>query len=1108
MSSVCFFGGSLKKHLAPFALCSAVLLLCAGGAYAQISVSPNSLTFAIPTGTPGTPPSSSPEPVNINITSGSVTFNSVTVSGANAAQFSVSANSCTGTLTAPASCQVAVVFSSSSSALQTATLTISATGFDAFVVNLSGAFGALKLYDGNTVQNSVSTASFTNLYTIGGSNLSLSCPSNPTAVISGTPDGSGYVLTDNYILLSINGSPVQTFLTANGFGTQANGAVPAFPPGNVCFGSSAYPDSFNGNTYPECFTAAYRSDVNSLIGSTGDSIANPANTNIFLNGLAAGVPPLNVQTFLGTTEGNTPPPFPVQLGVSSVDAGGFSVTSSLFLITDCAIAGVVSGGTIQGDPITQGNTNSQTQNFAFDTAAGQNLTFTVSNAAAIASGSTVNNVTPAATDYAVSQITFSNTLVNNTSAAPSVCLRVTAETGPADPNGQIYQCKGFQVVCFNPADGTTSGNNCGFSTTRNLIESAQFDSPDTPLPATIQNTFFTSCAHYLSLLGIANGTCASSSPFGPNPTQLIGPGFLMFGDGPNGPVCPLAAPLDKGPCPLDALTALQAGNDNNPVGGSVPSRNSIFVPVVNMPRPFTQVTLTGPVNPESANGWLNSNQVTANFTSNAATYTPTPTNPLSNGFMPVAPYDLAFSFASASQPIPDTTYPLPGATVNYNQFTNPSFGTPFCNNGGTTPGSFSSNSGYVLFGLADGTYNLIYQTTDCALTEELWFNPSPATIANPAANWASFPTLLFGVDTVAPTLACSFTPASANGQNSWYISAVRESCAAMDPPGADGQPGSGFLPITSGIQGTSSTTLPPPAPLNNTGAFPTQQTQDLAGNLSNAVVSPLFPIDEGSPVITCSFTPSASCGSNPTFIVGQSASVNYSCTDAVSGIANCAGQAPATTCPTAPAMGQSPFNPSTAINTSAAQVGTHSFNVSATDCAGNSSSTLESYTVAYAQASVLFGQVPSLIPVPGTNLQNYLFGAVDTNPASNPVPVYGSTMTATLTIPSGTLATGTATAIVADVTCTSFPCTAVPASGSSCSVTPSAVSSSTTSITVNCSAGTISDLYATKTGVVVRLQLPIAPKGLGKTITATGSMTAASPIKGTTSFAKQVALIP
>ena len=1107
MSPVPFFGCSLKKLSALFALCSAVLLLYAGGAHAQISVSPNSLTFAIPTGTTGTPPSSSPEPVNVNITSGSVTFNSVTISGTNAAQFSISSNSCSGTLAAPASCQVSVVFSSSSSSLQTATLNISAAGFDSFVIGLSGAFGAIKLYDGNTVQNSVSTASFTNLYTIGGSNLSLSCPSNPTAVISGTPDGSGYVLTDNYILLSIDGSPVQTFLTASGFGTQTNGAVPAFPPGNVCFGSNASPDSFHGHTYPECFTAAYRTDVTSLLGTIGDSIANPANTNIFLDGVAAGVPALNVQTFLGTAEGDTPPPFPVQVGISSVDAGGFAVTSSMFLVTNCSIAGVVSGGTIQGSPITQQDVNSQTQNFSFDSAQGQNLTFIVSNAAAIAGGSTVNNVTPAATDYAVSQITFSNTLVNNTSAGPSVCLRVAAETGPADPSGQIYQCKGFQLLCFNPADGTTSGNNCGSSDTRNLIESAQFDSPDTPLPATIQNTFFASCSHYLSLLGI-DGTCASSSSFGPNPTQLIGPGFLMFGDSPNGPACPLAPPLDKGPCPLDALTALQAGNDITPVGGSVPTRNSIFVPVVNMPRPYTKVTLTGPVNPETASGWLNSNQVSANFISNAASYTPTATNPPSNGFMPVAPYDLAFNFAPASQPIPDTTYPMPGATINYNQFTNPSFGTPFCNNGGTTPSTFSSNSGSVLFGLQDGIYNLVYQTTDCALTEELWFNPSAATIANPAANWASFPTLLFGVDTVSPTLACSFAPASPNGQNGWYTSQVSESCSAIDPPGVDDQPGSGFLPITSGIQGTPTTTLTPPAPLNNTGAFPTQQTQDLAGNLSNAVVSPVFPIDEGNPAITCSFTPSAACGSNPTFLVGQSASVNYSCTDAVSGIANCAGQAPATSCPAAPAVGQSLVAFSAPIDTSAAQVGTHSFNVSATDCAGNSSSTLESYTVAYAQASVLFGQVPVLIPVPGTNLQNYLFGAVDTNPASNPVPVYGSTMTATLTIPSGALATGTATAIVADVTCTSFPCTTVPVNGSSCSVTPSVVSASTTSITVNCSAGTIPDLAATKTGVVVRLQLPIAPKGLGKTISASGSMTAASPVKGTTSFSKQLALIP
>jgi hypothetical protein len=1100
---------SRKKLIAMFALCSAVLLLCAGGAQAQLTVSPSNLTFAIPTGTgiPGAVPSSAPENVNVTITSGSITFptSSASISGPNVAEFAVTANSCSGTFTAPASCQVSVTFSSSSSSLQTATLFLAVDGFDSFQVGLEGAFGAIKLYDGNTVQNSVSSASFTNLITLGGSNLSLSCPTNPTAVLSGTPDGLGNVLTDNYVLLSINGQPVYTSLSANGFSAEySNTGTQAFPPGNVCQNSDASPDSFNGNTYPECFTAAYRSDVSSLIGVTGDSIAS-ANTNVTLNGAPAGVPPLNVQTFLGTAEGNTPPPFPVQVGVSSVDAGGDSVTSSMFLVTNCTVAGVVSGGTIQGTPITSQSGTSQTQTFNFDTAPGENLTFTISDAAAIEAGSTVNNVTPAATDFAVSQAAFAS-LVANTSAAPSVCLRVTAETGPADAGGQIYQCKGFQIQCYNPADGSTNGNNCGFSSTRNLLDSAQFDSPDAPLPATIQNTLFASCSYYLSLLSIT-GTCASSSPYGPNPTQLIGPGFLMFGDSTTGPACPLASPLNSGSCPLDALTAFAAGSDPVPTGGSVPTRNSIFVPVVNMPLPFTDVSLSGGTDTPSTNGWVNSSLPTANFTSNAATYTATAATPPSNGFTPVAPYELNYLFAPASQAVPDTTYPLPGATTNYNSFVNPGYGTPFCNVGGTTPMMFTS-TGVPGSALADGFYNLIYQTTDCALTEELWFNPSPATIANPSANWASFPVYAFGVDTTAPTLTCTVSPAPANGQNGWYTSTVSESCSATDGNYVLGTSGSGFPPVVSGIQGSPTITLPPPAPLNATGSFLTQQTKDLAGNLSNAVVSPVFPVDEVRPVITCSFTPSALCGGNPTFIVGQTASVSFSCSDAISGIANCAGQAPATACPAGPNMGQSPFGFSSAINTTVGQVGKHTLTVTATDCAGNTSSTQETYTVAYAPAQVAFGQIPILIPVPGTNLQNYLLAAVDTSPASNPVPVYGADISATLTIPSGTLASGTATAFVADVTCTSFPCTTMPPSGSSCSVSPSVVSSSTTSITVNCTAGTISDLYTTKTGVVVRLQLPISSKGLGKTIIASGSITAATPISGTTSFTKQPALIP
>ena len=184
----------------------------------------------------------------------------------------MSFNSCTGTMTAPATCQVSVIFSSSSNILQTATLTISGSisgsQFEVLGrVNLSGAFGAIKLFDSTSVESSFNGVSFTNLYNIGSSSLNLSCPSSPTAFVSGTPgyvpgtEGGagplGNVFVDNYILLEIKGSPVTTYLGSfnNGpvgysavYQNPGNGLGQASPPGNVCQGSDAFPDTFGGNT--------------------------------------------------------------------------------------------------------------------------------------------------------------------------------------------------------------------------------------------------------------------------------------------------------------------------------------------------------------------------------------------------------------------------------------------------------------------------------------------------------------------------------------------------------------------------------------------------------------------------------------------------------------------------------------------------------------------------------------------------------------------------------------------------------------------------------------------------------------------------------------------
>src|ERR1700751_549472 len=229
------------KKFALALVCSPLLLLLAEPAHAQaVSQSPNSLSFAIPTGTPpASMPASASQTVTVTIASGTITFSDppATISGANPdnpGQFAITANSCVGTLTGPTSCQVAVTFYSTSTSLQTAVLNITGSGFELPSVALSGAYGAIKLFDEVNEEPSNATATLSNPFVYGSTGLNLSCPvpselSSITAGLSSSPDGFGYVLDDNYLTLAISSTPANT-----GFN----------PAGNVCSGGPA--DNNNG----------------------------------------------------------------------------------------------------------------------------------------------------------------------------------------------------------------------------------------------------------------------------------------------------------------------------------------------------------------------------------------------------------------------------------------------------------------------------------------------------------------------------------------------------------------------------------------------------------------------------------------------------------------------------------------------------------------------------------------------------------------------------------------------------------------------------------------------------------------------------------------------
>lgn len=483
-----------------------ILILGAQSAVAQtasgVTASPVALSYGVPTGStyaipPSTAPASAPETVTVNITCSSAPCSSVTFTGAtigasnpalgtdNPGDFVVEGvPSCSGTLTSPNTCQVSLYYNASlapATTLETALLTISSSAGN-LTVPLSGAYGSIKLFDETNI--TPTSATFSSLYTIASKQLNLSCPAGivPTATISGTPDGKGYVLVDNYITLQ-TGSPLAPVNDVP-FSSE-------YPKGNICGGpgSSTDYDTVNDSDDNNCVSNYYVDQIytNGFVPSNSDpdSFANPGNSVLpepAHGSNAGGVQAINVQSFLGG-----PYPEPALFTLSTSGAELVYDNSTLFLQTNCTAPGIIPGASVTLNPINTSNSASLTQTADLDDSPGQNISFTTSSAVASQQvpGLVNNGVVPVVTDYPVPQQLFDQ-LVANTSSAPAICMRLAGE----QDSGGNPMCKGFLLQCYTPggsgAAGIPSGDNCynaGALTEeaqRYLLFTTQYTSPDGP----------------------------------------------------------------------------------------------------------------------------------------------------------------------------------------------------------------------------------------------------------------------------------------------------------------------------------------------------------------------------------------------------------------------------------------------------------------------------------------------------------------------------------------------------------------------------------------------------------------------------------------------------
>lgn len=1013
----------------------------------SVSASPGELSFGIPTGTPS--PLTSTQPITVNVTgTGQATLSGFAIVGTPyGGDFTISGNTCSSIQTAPTTCQISVQFTSTQAAgvLETATLSFnSSTQTAPIVVPLNGAYGAIELFasiDINpslisyvTWQQNPPTAG----YSVRSTTVNLTCPaSGVTATLSSTPDGSSNVFQDNTI---------QVANTINGTTTTT---------ANVCYGGDTNFDGFTG--FPagtsNCFQQSYESAASGFLGQDPELASGLISTY--------GVPALNLQN--ASINALYPPILTSgtqALAVQLTDAGGDLGAATLHLVTNCSLAGITPGGSITGNPVT----NNPTQSYTFDSAPGQ--TISLENSVAAATGATFAPVVPIVTDIAVPQQLFYQ-LVENTSAAPSVCLRMSSEldytvTPPA------AMCKGFLIQCYNPTTGTTTGDNCdptSLNEVRNLYYAAQFSSPDGPV-----NGF-----NYLyGPVGTPPADACSNVVPGGSCANGTGPGMLMGGDdwlcAASGSPCPavattqtattpptystsnctLTGSLAGALCPLDILTEFEGAADLR--GGSTTTgTNSILIPVANMPLPTASATVTS----QNSYGWIRgSSAISATFVSNSATYPGSGNVPPANGFTPAtaaSPFSLTYGLSNWPT-LPDTTYPVAGDLTNSNSFT--SVTTPFCNTGGTTPATFTSAGSFN--GLSDGIYNLHYFTTDCAFTEGLIFNPTGSALSNPTANWASFPYVTVGIDNVAPQVS-SCTSAPPPVYNGWYNANFSQSCTVTDQYSV-GAYGSGFLPLQpNSIQGspTETVSVSTNAAANtvslgvyaSAGPATPAPGCDLAGNCVPVTTGP-YNFDLQPPTIS---GPTLSAA-GPYYVNGPPVTVTFTCSDgAGSGISSC--------------TGSGPTNSGGTINTSTA--GTYTFTVTAIDNVGNKTTASVTYTVSVApSADVAVGDIPIRLSISRGKSGYYYPWVIDlSSAAANNVVA-----TSTFTVPNNVL-NGSMTGTWATVTCTKTGCTSSPNGGTNCSVSTT-VGSSTTTAVLTCNIGTLMSISKLE-GVALTIDIPI-----------------------------------
>jgi hypothetical protein len=553
-------------------------------------------------------------------------------------------------------------------------------------------------------------------------NLNLTCPASPTAVLSSTADGSGNLLVDNFLNV-----------------TATSGAT-TIGPTNVCPG---------GGTQ-SCFSAGYQvpASTGALAGEDPDTFVS-----------SGGVPPITISQFL------TPGPVQVQVSLEDVGYGNdfFLASSTLYLDTNCTQGGVTGPALVNGNPISGTTPTPQqlTQDFSFNPVTNQQIGFEYDLSTAQQAGTlTINDGTiPQVSDSPLDPSIFQSTYVTGTSFATSNCL---VHAGELLPNGSPA-CKLFTLQCSVGTGATATGAQCPVSTASNEIFQDVFSGPSftlSDIPTPNGPTFHEGIGLLMASDTWPGGPCvfdAEADLGNLNCPQNLLTSFASSTQSPLAAVRKAQASAAK--VAAKSSLAIQPNVVGGSTGvtistGSTTRPNSTFISVAQVPEDLTTVTVAG----QRPGYWINS--TTANITLSseppnlsgttlpgAATFVPSPIQSVTYGISP------AGSVPPAGTPVPtDQTIVNPiGCPVP------PDLTTPAAT-------TFGPNS-VTLTNLAEGNNLLHYYAQDCAGTEELLFTQDGN------GNWSTnFYTYPINVDTVAPVVASGPTLSPApSAQGSYTV---------------------------------------------------------------------------------------------------------------------------------------------------------------------------------------------------------------------------------------------------------------------------------------------------------------------------------------------------